>query len=119
MHSLNLTNAYGDEYMDENPLKGEPGAFVFEGTKTAVSARNKAQEQAAQASLSAPPAGLKIETQPPSVAPSAVGTPRGVATPTTAETQGKKGTIGAAPKKKKDRRKSQGGLTSPTTPSVP
>ena len=55
--------------MDENPLKGEPGAFVFEGTKTAVSARNKAQEQAAQASLSAPPAGLKIETQPPSVAP--------------------------------------------------
>ena len=63
--------------------------------------------------------GLKIETQPPSVAPSAVGTPRGVATPTTAETQGKKGTIGAAPKKKKDRGKSQGGLTSPTTPSVP
>jgi mediator of RNA polymerase II transcription subunit 6 len=119
MHSLNLTNAYGDEYMDENPLKGEPGAFVFEGTKTAVNARNKAQEQAAQATLAAPAAGLKIETQPPSVAPSAVGTPKAVGTPTALEAQGKKGIIAAAPKKKKDRRKSQGGLTSPTTPSVP
>jgi len=119
MHSLNLTNAYGDEYMDENPLKGEPGAFVFEGTKTAVNARNKAQEQAAQASQSTPAVGLKIETQPPSRAPSAVGTPKAVGTPTTLEAQGKKGIIAPAPKKKKDRRKSQGGLTSPTTPSVP
>jgi mediator of RNA polymerase II transcription subunit 6 len=119
MHSLNLTNAYGDEYMDENPLKGEPGAFVFEGTKTAVSARNKAQEQAAQATQSAPAVGLKIETQPPSVAPSVVGTPKTIGTPTTLEAQGKKGTIAAAPKRKKDRRKSQGGLTSPSTPSMP
>ncbi|KAI2485234.1 MED6-domain-containing protein [Pyrenophora tritici-repentis] len=121
LQSLNLTNAYGDEYMDENPLKGEPGAFVFEGTKTAVSARNKAQEQAAQATQQLPPAAaLKIDTQTASALPSAAPTPKGGATPGAAPgTPGSKGSVGPAPKKKKDRRKSQGGLTSPTTPSVP
>jgi mediator of RNA polymerase II transcription subunit 6 len=118
MHSLNLTNAFGDEYMDENPLKGEPGAFVFEGTRTAVNARNKAQEQAAQATQVAPAAALKIDTQTPSVAPSAVATPK-VATPAAVEAQSRKGSVAPAPKKKKDRRKSQAGLASPTTPSVP
>jgi mediator of RNA polymerase II transcription subunit 6 len=118
MHSLNLTNAYGDEYMDENPLKGEPGAFVFEGTRTAVNARNKAQEQAAQATQNAPAVALIIDTQLPSVAPSAVATPKTIATPAAVEAQSRKGSIAPAPKKKKDRRKSQGGLVSPTTPSV-
>jgi len=121
MQSLNLTNAYGDEYMDENPLKGEPGAFVFEGTKTAVSARNKAQEQAAQTTQQLPPAAaLKIDTQSASAVPSAAPTPKAGATPGGAPgTPGSKASVGPAPKKKKDRRKSQGGLTSPTTPSVP
>jgi mediator of RNA polymerase II transcription subunit 6 len=118
MHSLNLTNAYGDEYMDENPLKGEPGAFVFEGTRTAVNARNKAQEQAAQATQNAPAAALVIDTQLPSVAPSAVATPKAIATPAAVEALSRKGSVAPAPKKKKDRRKSQGGLVSPTTPSV-
>ncbi|USP80757.1 hypothetical protein yc1106_08031 [Curvularia clavata] len=124
LHSLNLTNAYGDEYMDENPLKGEPGAFVFEGTKTAVHARNKAHEQ--QASQTAQPApinittaALKIDTATPSVAPSAVATPKGVATPATAEAHSRKNSVAPGSKKKKDRRKSQAGLASPTTPSVP
>jgi mediator of RNA polymerase II transcription subunit 6 len=119
MHSLNLTNAFGDEYMDENPLKGEPGAFVFEGTRTAVNARNKAQEQAAQATQVAPAAGLKIDTQTPSVAPSAVATPKAVATPAATEAHSRKSSVAPVPKKKKDRRKSQGGPASPTTPSVP
>jgi mediator of RNA polymerase II transcription subunit 6 len=119
MHSLNLTNAYGDEYMDENPLKGEPGAFVFEASRTAINARNKAQEQAAQL-----PAALKIDTQPASVAPSVVATPKATtttATPTTAEGPSRKGSVAPSSKKKKDkdRRKSQAGLASPTTPSVP
>jgi mediator of RNA polymerase II transcription subunit 6 len=118
MHSLNLTNAFGDEYMDENPLKGEPGAFVFEGTRTAVNARNKAQEQAAQATQVAPAAALKIDTQTPNVAASAVATPK-VATPAAAEAQSRRGSVAPASKKKKDRRKSQTGLASPTTPSVP
>jgi mediator of RNA polymerase II transcription subunit 6 len=118
MHSLNLTNAYGDEYMDENPLNGEPGGFVFEGTRTAVNARNKAQEQAAQATQNAPAAALIIDTQLPSVAPSAVATPKTIATPAAVEAISRKGSVAPAPKKKKDRRKSQGGLVSPTTPSV-
>ena len=127
MHSLNLTNAYGDEYMDENPLKGEPGAFVFEGTKTAVHARNKAQEQqAAQTAQMAQPApttttttALKIDTATPSVAPSAVATPKGAATPAATEGHSRKNSVAPGSKKKKDRRKSQAGLASPTTPSVP
>lgn len=125
LHSLNLTNAYGDEYMDENPLKGEPGAFVFEGTKTAVHARNKAQEQqaAAQTAQPAPTSttttALKIDTATPSVAPSAVATPRGVATPAATEGHSRKNSVAPGSKKKKDRRKSQAGLASPTTPSVP
>ncbi|KAJ4369966.1 Mediator of RNA polymerase II transcription subunit 6 [Neocucurbitaria cava] len=123
MQSLSLTNAYGDEFMDENPLKGEPGAFVFENTRTAVDARNKAQEQANQAS-SQPVSSAnlpKLDTQVPSVAPSAAGTPKGVATPAVPEALSRKGSIAPVPKKgKKDRAKSQG-LTSPTTPapSVP
>lgn len=119
LHSLNLTNAYEDEYMDENPLKGEPGAFVFEGTKTAVNARNKAQEQAAQTAQSAPAAPLKIDTATPSVAPSVVATPKTIATPVAVEGHSRKSSVAPGSKKKKDRRKSQGGLTSPTTPSVP
>ncbi|KAH7392811.1 hypothetical protein BKA66DRAFT_509855 [Pyrenochaeta sp. MPI-SDFR-AT-0127] len=120
MQSLRLTNAYGDEYMDENPLKGEPGAFVFENTRTAVDARNKAQEQAAQATQPAPSVALpKLDTQPPSVAPSSIGTPKGIATPGAVDAHSRKSSVAPAPKKSKNRRKSQGGLASPTTPSVP
>lgn len=123
MQSLNLTERYGDEFMDENPLKGEPGAFVFENTKTAVDARNKAQEQAAQPSQTpAPviPPAASADTRPPSIAPSAAQTPGVVGTPAaTAEAHSRKGSVAPAPKKKdKNRRKSQAGLASPTTPKV-
>ncbi|OAL55604.1 hypothetical protein IQ07DRAFT_583069 [Pyrenochaeta sp. DS3sAY3a] len=134
LQSLAMTNAYGDEFMDENPLKGEPGAFVFENTRSAVETRNKAQQEqaASQASSSSQPtttttttavAGvpLKLETQPPSVVPSAVGTPRGIATPGGVEAHSRKNSVAAVPLKKgkKDRRKSQGGLASPVTPMGP
>lgn len=117
MHSLQLTNRYGDEYMDENPLKGEPGAFVFENTRGAVDARNKAQQQAAQASLTAAPAAPpKIDTSTPSVVPSAAQTPKGAATPL--EGHNRKGSIAPAPKKdKKKRKQSIPGVASPTTPA--
>lgn len=121
MQSLNLTNQFGDEYMDENPLKGEPGAFVFTNTKNAVDERNKAQEQSAQAKSSQATA-LTIETRPPSVAPSVVATPKGGATPAPAEAHSRKGSVAniskEAKEKKRERRKSKG-LASPTTPGVP
>ncbi|KAH0410278.1 hypothetical protein KCU90_g20001, partial [Aureobasidium melanogenum] len=37
---------YGDEYMDENPLRGEPGNFTFSATKHHVRAKAEAAEAA-------------------------------------------------------------------------
>ncbi|KAH8716847.1 hypothetical protein GQ44DRAFT_624730 [Phaeosphaeriaceae sp. PMI808] len=118
MQSLNMTNRYGDEYMDENPLKGEPGAFVFTNTKNAVDERNRAQEQTSQLQSSQSTAP-KIETQPPSTAPSVVATPKGAPTPATTEGHSRKGSIAALPKDKKRERRKSKGLASPTTPGVP
>jgi mediator of RNA polymerase II transcription subunit 6 len=117
MQSLMLTNRYGDEYMDENPLKGEPGNFVFANTKNAVDERNKAQEQTAQAASSQPTA-LKLDTRPPSVAPSVVATPKGAATPTATEAHSRKGSVANVPKEKRRERRKSKGLASPTTPGV-
>jgi mediator of RNA polymerase II transcription subunit 6 len=118
LQSLNLTNRFGDEYMDENPLKGEPGAFVFTNTKNAVDERNRAQEQLAQAvatQLAAP----KMDTQPPSVAPSAAPTPKGAPTPGAMESHSRKSSTNTVPKEKKRERRKSKGLASPTTPGVP
>lgn len=121
MQSLHLTNRHGDEFMDENPLLGEPGAFVFEKSKNAVDARNKAQElssQATQASSQFP--ALKIDTQPPSTAPPSVApTPKGSATPAALESHSRKASTSSLPKEKKRERRKSKGLASPTTPSVP
>lgn len=111
MQSLMMTNRFGDEYMDENPLKGEPGAFVFTNSKKAVDERNKAQEQSAQAAAASKP------SQAPSVAPSIAPTPKGAATPAPIDTHSRKGSVAPLTKeeKKAKRRKSKG-PGSPTTP---
>ena len=111
MQSLMLTNRYGDEFMDENPLRGEPGAFVFTNTKNAVDGRNKAQGQAASQPAAV---AARAETRPPSVAPSVAATP-------VPETHSRKTSAANVPRereKKRERRKSKG-LASPTTPGVP
>lgn len=118
LHSLNLTHAYGDEYMDENPLLGEPGAFVFTNSKSHVDARNKAQEQASQASQ-ASQATTKTDTQPTSVAPSTVATPKGIATPMALDGPSRKGSVVGLPKEEKRKRRKSKGLASPTTPAGP
>lgn len=105
--SLRMMNQYGDEYMDENPLKGEPGSFVFTNTKNAVDERNKAQE-AASSLLNAP----KVDTQPPSVA----ATPLPAATPAAVESHSRKGSVAPEKEKKKKERRKSKGLASPTTP---
>jgi mediator of RNA polymerase II transcription subunit 6 len=121
MQSLNLTNMYGDEYMNDNPLLGEPGAFVFSNTKSAVDARNKASEQATQAAQPPQVAAAKSAIPPLSVAPSVAATPKGASTPAAMDAQSRKGsTVGQPKDKKRERRKSKG-LASPTTPgpSIP
>lgn len=37
---------YGNEYMDENPLVGEPGAFVFSSSKQQLQAQQQAEQKA-------------------------------------------------------------------------
>ncbi|GAB7350284.1 hypothetical protein MBLNU459_g0925t1 [Dothideomycetes sp. NU459] len=46
--SFNMMIRYGDEYMDENPLRGEPGNFTFSSTKDRVRAK-AAEAEAAKA----------------------------------------------------------------------
>lgn len=118
LRSLSLTHRYGDEYMDENPLLGEPGAFVFTNSKSHVDARNRAQEQASQASQPSQ-AVTKSDTQPTSVAPSAVATPKGIATPMALDGPSRKGSVVGLPKEEKRKRRKSKGLTSPTTPAGP
>jgi mediator of RNA polymerase II transcription subunit 6 len=117
MQSLMLTNRYGDEFMDENPLKGEPGSFVFTNTRNAVNERNQAQEQSSQAASQ--PAALKLDTRPPSVAPSVAATPKGAPTPIATESHSRKSSTADKPKDKKRERRKSKGLASPTTPGVP
>ena len=45
--SFLLMQAHGDEYMDENPLRGEPGNFIFTHTKDRLKARQAEFEAAA------------------------------------------------------------------------
>jgi mediator of RNA polymerase II transcription subunit 6 len=117
MQSLHLTNMYGDEYMNENPLLGEPGAFVFSNTKGAVDARNKASEQAAHAVQPPQAAAAKpVLPPPPSVAPSVAATPKGAPTPAAMDAQSRKGSTAGQPKEKRRERRKSKGLASPTTP---
>lgn len=125
LHSLHLTHAYGDEYMDENPLLGEPGAFVFTNSRSHIDARNKAQEQQASQASQTPQVLAKIETQPTSVAPStvatpkAIATPKGIATPMALDGPSRKGSTVGLPKEEKRKRRKSKGLASPTTPAGP
>lgn len=46
--SFQIMERYGDEYMDENPLRGEPGNFTFTATKERIRAK-QAEAEAAKA----------------------------------------------------------------------
>ena len=47
--SLQQTLMYMDEFMDENPLQGEPGSFFFTSTQDHVRTQNKRAEETAAA----------------------------------------------------------------------
>lgn len=46
LESFQMTMHYGDEYMDENPLRGEPGNFTFTATKERIRAKQAEAEAA-------------------------------------------------------------------------
>jgi len=48
--SFNLSAQYGSEFMDENPLVGEPGSFVLASTARNLSDK-RAKETAAEAAI--------------------------------------------------------------------
>ncbi|KAI4188746.1 MAG: hypothetical protein L6R41_001936 [Letrouitia leprolyta] len=99
-NSLNLSLRYGHEYMDENPLVGEPGSFII--TKTREAQQPLSQPKAKPVATATKPLTPQIKTDipEPKRKPS-MGTEKSPTTPGTRE--------------KKARRKSRP-ATSVTTP---
>jgi mediator of RNA polymerase II transcription subunit 6 len=75
--SFNLSMQYGSEYMDENPLVGEPGSFVLSSTgrnlqdkraKEAVAeaAREKHETESTRTTSVAPTSAAPLKIIPPS-----------------------------------------------------
>lgn len=68
--SLNITLKYGDEYMDENPITGQPGDFHLSTTglkerdKLMVPATTRTAAPTSSAKPSAPPTPLKTDIPP-------------------------------------------------------
>ena len=114
--SLHLMMRYGDEYMDENPLRGEPGNFTFSATKERLrakaaeaeaiklreAARAKKLEESRTAAITTPFAATKATEKTKPEATTSIDKP--------------------VPKKAKAERKKKkraGIATSPTSPMTP
>ena len=100
--SFNLSMRYGDEYMDENPITGQPGAFNLTSTgrgkdNVPVSLQKKALENQAKAA-----AGPTAEPEKPEVVP-----------PTRKGSKSDKASASGKPKIKRKKSKIS------TTPSTP
>lgn len=101
--SFGLSIRYGSEYMDENPLVGEPGSFILRKTRDAQSQAQQVQEQQSQqsqqsqqqqqqqvnsktaqaAKVASPPPPAMINTNIPPLAPARKGSKGGEKTPIT------------------------------------
>ncbi|KAK8200735.1 Mediator of RNA polymerase II transcription subunit 6 [Zalaria obscura] len=105
---------YGDEYMDENPLRGEPGNFVFSSTQDRVRARQAEAEAAAARAKEEKEAAIKAEEErksrskeaSPAASETRAGSPIG-------EQKAKK------PRTDRIRRRKSKSNISPTTPNSP
>ncbi|KAL5426315.1 hypothetical protein PMIN04_002008 [Paraphaeosphaeria minitans] len=134
LRSLDRTEAYFEEYVDENPLQGEPGSFVLTHSwRNTVTRREEekkraeqqAVQQAAIAQAAAQPTQLSIstsqtQTQTQSGLQSSTSTPK-PATPAT-ESFSRKASTASQPKPGKEKRrksKGPGSLASPVTPTGP
>jgi mediator of RNA polymerase II transcription subunit 6 len=134
LRSLDRTEAYFEEYVDENPLQGEPGSFVLTHSwRNTVTRREEekkraeqaAAQQAAAAQAATQPAQLSISTtgglsQTQSGLQSSASTPK-PATPAT-ESFSRKASVASQQKPGKEKRrksKGPGSLASPVTPTGP
>lgn len=111
--SFNQFVRYGNEYMDENPLIGEPGSFVFSSSKHHL----QSQQQTAQKVKAAKAQIVTQQSRAATPQPSRPSTPQlkvdTVAQGKKSNKEGTKSVSGGAPKPK--RRKSRV-ATSPSTP---
>ncbi|KAF2183816.1 MED6-domain-containing protein [Zopfia rhizophila CBS 207.26] len=110
--SLQMTNNFGHEYMDENPLQGEPGSFVFTSTNEQVAARNKAQaaiKEPGAANLSQPAKGIEGESTVSTAAPTPRPLPEGL--------NSRKDSISKLSKLSGEKRRKSKGLVSPVSPT--
>ena len=119
--SLGMSVQFGEEFMDENPIIGEPGKFSFTSSTAAVKKR-KADEEAAAAKA-------KAEREAKAGAAAAKAEKAPAPAPPTIMMEGKAGSGKSEKEREKDRRgsrmgekarrkKSKGSALSPTTPGA-
>lgn len=98
--SLSLSLLYGNEYMDDNPLAGEPGSFIITKSREAQQPTSQPKSKPSQVPTKPPTPQVKTDLPEPKRKPS-MGAEKSPITPGT--------------KEKKARRKSRP-ATSVTTP---
>lgn len=116
--SLQMSIQFTDEYMDENPLLGEPGTFKFTSSTAAVKKRKADEEAAALAATKAKEQReAAVSSRPVEPKPAAQ---KAVAPPPAVFTEAKP-EVSAAEKQRKEekkrRRKSRANAQSPSTPA--
>jgi mediator of RNA polymerase II transcription subunit 6 len=112
LQSLNMAIAYADDYMDENPLIGEPGNFKFTTTTAAIKKRKADEEAAAKKAREQKESASRVMSPASSPKPEKAPSPPAIFTEAkTAKTDKEK------KEEKKKRRKSRPNATSPTTPA--
>ncbi|KAK4550477.1 hypothetical protein LTR36_000056 [Oleoguttula mirabilis] len=113
--SLQMAIQFNDEYMDENPILGEPGAFKFSSSTAAVKKR-KADEEAVIVAAAAKAREQKETTASRPLTPK----PEKAPSPPAVFTEAKTGQSAADKQRKEEkkrRRKSRPNAQSPATPA--
>jgi len=101
---------YGKEYMDENPLVGEPGSFVFTSSKQHLQAQQDlAAKKAAQQAI--PKLQIEVKSSPPT----AQAKPDQPTSAKRSKTSDKNPSLGKPKRRKSKAPKSPGSPASPTS----
>ncbi|KAI6827686.1 hypothetical protein KC332_g3516 [Hortaea werneckii] len=114
--SLQMAIQFGEEYTDENPLLGEPGAFKFTSSTAAVKKRKADEEAAAQKAREAKAAAAASASNSPAGSPK-LEAEKAAPTPPAVFTDAKASATEKVKKEERRKRKrSKATLTSPNTP---